>query len=74
MIDRKLCLQVGDMVSFQIGTCYDGTKKAFNLQPITESQQHQQQQQSQSRQRNNNEVRKGKIESIKGHVKKLFIS
>ena len=67
--DKKFLLQVGDLVSFQLGTCFDGTKKAANIQYIAENQQ---QQSNQSRQRNNNnntnEFKKGKIDSIKGHV------
>ena len=71
--DKKLSLQVGDLVSFQLGTCFDGTKKAANIQYIAENQQQQQQQSNQSRQRNNNnDFKKGKIDSIKGHVRKYL--
>ena len=43
------------MFTFQIGTCFDGSKKAFNLQIVIEQP---------ARQRNNNstDLKKGKID------------
>lgn len=70
--DKKVNLQVGDLVSFQLATCHDGVKRVFNLQQANEQQQQQQQQTSTNRQQRNstnaNDLKKGKIETIKGNV------
>jgi len=70
--DKKINLQVGDLVSFQLATCHDGVKRVFNLQQANEQQQQQQQQTSTNRQQRNstnaNDLKKGKIETIKGNV------
>lgn len=60
LVDKKKCFQIGDLVSFQLGTFQDGVKKAVNIQP--------QQQLHQGSSRNgNNDYKRGKIDSIKGH-------
>lgn len=66
LLDKKKCFQVGDIVSFQIGSLSDGVKRAFNVQSHQQQQQSQQDQ-SQRPQRGNNDTKKGKIESMKGH-------
>jgi len=56
--DRKKIFQVGEMVTFQlVNSAQDGSKKAVNLQ-LQNSQGN----------GNNTDVKKGKIDSIKGHV------
>lgn len=59
--DKKKCFQIGDLVTFQLASYTDGVRKAFNLQL-------QSQQQEQRNQRGNSDYKKGRIDSIKGHV------
>lgn len=58
--DKKKCFQIGDLVTFQLASFTDGVRKAFNLQL-------QSQQQEQRNQRGNNDNKKGRVDSIKGH-------
>ena len=55
--DKKKCFQLNDVVSFQLGSYQDGVKKAVNLQL-----------QSVSNSQRANDLKKGKIDSMKGHV------
>lgn len=54
--DKKKCFQLNDVVSFQLGSYQDGVKKAVNLQL-----------QSVSNSQRANDLKKGKIDSMKGH-------
>lgn len=58
--DKKKCFQVGDLVTFQLGSLQDGVKKAFNLQL-------QSQPENRNSTRGGSDLKKGKIDSIKGH-------
>jgi cold shock CspA family protein len=62
--DKKKCYQIGDLVTFQLGSFQDGVKKAFNLQL---QQQQQSQQDQRSGRGNSSDLKKGKIDSMKGH-------
>lgn len=58
LVNRKKNLQVGDMVTFQLVSFgQDGAKRAVNLQTLTPQGNG-----------SNSDVKKGKIDSIKGHV------
>ena len=69
-MDKKQSFQVGDMLSFQVGISADGTKRAFNLQAINEQPSDQPQPQ---RIRPGNDLKKGKIDSIRGNVSRNAI-
>lgn len=58
--DKKKCFQIGELVTFQLASFQDGVKRAYNLQG--------QQSQSQDRASRSNDLKRGKIDSIKGHV------
>lgn len=65
LIDKKISLQLGDIVSFQLVEVPDGTKKAFNIllvQPALTEQPERNEKQTKIK-----ELKKGKIESLKGH-------
>jgi cold shock CspA family protein len=57
--NKKKGLQVGDIVTFQLGSFQDGIKRAVNL--------HVQEPRIAQRNGNSGEFKKGKIDSIKGH-------
>lgn len=66
LADKKVTLQVGDIVSFQLIEGPDGAKKAFNIllvQPAPTDQSERNEKQGGK----NKEFKKGKIESLKGH-------
>ena len=68
--DKQQNLQLGDVVSFQMGTFWDGSKKAFNIQ-VQQAQQQEpavQQTQQQQEKLRRSDLKKGKIDSVKGHV------
>jgi cold shock CspA family protein len=71
LYDKKTCLQIGDIVSFELVSCPDGQIRAFNVQlpqSYTNNNDNRQQQSSLSTTRGMNDYKKGKIDSIKGHV------
>jgi hypothetical protein len=76
--DKKLSLQTGDIVSFQLIDCLDGNgaRRAFNVQLVQAinpvSEQDGKKEQSGAL-RGAREVKRGKVESIKGHVSHLFV-
>lgn len=63
--DKKKCFQIGELVTFQLASFQDGVKRAYNLQG--------QQSQSQDRASRGNDLKRGKIESIKGHVSSAYL-
>ncbi|CAF0834579.1 unnamed protein product [Brachionus calyciflorus] len=65
--DRKIVLQIGDTVSFQLIETPDGSKKACNILLIQQAQQDQTERSNEKQQTRSKEAKKGKIESIKGH-------
>jgi hypothetical protein len=82
LCDKKLMLQTGDIVSFQLIDCLDGSgasfpRRAFNvqlLQAINPASEQDGKKEVIST-RASRDVKRGKVESIKGHVsvKKLPI-
>jgi hypothetical protein len=66
--DKKSHLQIGDLVTFQLIALPDSTKKAFNICLLNQQESNQQQQQYNQRNGRSTDFKKGKIESIKGHV------
>lgn len=66
LADRKKCLQVGDLVTFQLGALQDGVKKAFSIQFQSQPENRNLNSNSAST-RGANDLKKGKIDSIKGH-------
>lgn len=75
--DKKITLQLGDIVSFQsVETPFDSAskKKAFNILLIQQAQTDQQLTTSSDKQTDKSsrlrDLKKGKVESIKGHVRK----
>lgn len=69
LADKKANLQLGDLVTFQLIDCRDDTQKAFNIQVIQSSQGPDAQQQAQQTGKAR-DLKKGKIESLKSHVRK----
>ena len=73
LADRKSNLQLGDLVTFQLIDCRDETQKAFNMQVVQSSQGQEAQQQAQQTGKAR-DSKKGKIESLKGHVRNINIT
>lgn len=73
--DKKTSLQTGDLVVFQLIECRNGSQKAFNINVVQSSQEpnssqsSQQQQQQQAAGGKKREPLKGRIDSMKGHVR-----
>ncbi len=76
--DKKLTLQTGDIVSFQLIDCLDGngTRRAFNVQLVQAINPGSDQdgKKEQGAARGAREIKRGKVESIKGHVSHFYIS
>jgi hypothetical protein len=66
--DKKSHFQIGDLVTFQLIALADSNKKAFNISLTNQQESNQQQQQYNQRNSRSNDFKKGKVESIKGHV------
>ena len=64
LLEKKKCFQVGELVTFQVAAFQDFVKRAYNLQA-------QQQPQPQDRAARGSDVKRGKVDSIKGHVSLL---
>ncbi|RNA22908.1 cold shock domain-containing E1 isoform X3 [Brachionus plicatilis] len=65
LADRKISLRIGDIVSFQLIEGPDGSKKAFNVLVIQSSSTDQVERTE--KQPRSKELKKGKIDSLKGH-------
>ena len=61
--DKRVYLQNGDLVTLQLIELPDGSKKAYNIQLVSSSNQQDRPQVSRSR----NEYKKGRVDSVKGH-------
>lgn len=70
--DKKVNLQLGDIVSFQLVDFSDGSaRKAFNILLVQQAQVDQSftaEKQSDKQAVRSREFKKGKVESVKGHV------
>lgn len=74
--DKKTSLQTGDLVVFQLIECRNGSQKAFNINVVQSSQEASSSQSSQQQQQQQaagggkkREPLKGRIDSMKGHVR-----
>lgn len=66
LADKKIILQLGDIVSFQLIEGPDGAKKAFNIL-LVKPASIDQVDRSEKQTGKNKEFKKGRIESLKGH-------
>jgi hypothetical protein len=77
LAEKKANVQLGDIVSFQLVDCRDKSQKAFNLQVVQSSQPQDasstaaslSQAATQQTAGKSRDAKKGKIESLKGHVR-----